>query len=1343
MAIEPVPQPVSEGVRVAIDRGGTFCDVWAFIPNHLYSPPIPLEILGNADIIPGDEQDGGIQVTFKLLSVDPANYDDAPSEGMRRLLQIVKKEKVPRGELYDTSLIGESPQYGQSVRMGTTVATNALLEKKGEPFGLILTEGFKDMIEISDQTRPDLFDLSISGKVKMLYKPEDVVQARERVTLEGWSLDQNAPAAEELIERAKQAGDVDVVMGVSGEAVRILKPLDVEQITSDLQNLYDRGLRALAICLIHSYTYPHHERQIGEIANKIGFTQISLSSDLSPAIKVLPRGNSAVIDAYLSPVLRAYVDGFNSHFEGKKAGKRSEFMKSDGGLVSSDKFSGLRAVLSGPAGGFVGSALTAYSQTRARPVVGFDMGGTSTDVSRFSGEFELTFESVVAGVPIACPQLSIETVAAGGGSKLTYKNGMFVVGPESVGAHPGPACYRKGGDLAITDANLILGRLIPSQFPRIFGPNADEPLDLQASRTKFEVLTKEINASRPDKTPYTVEEVAAGFIKVANEGMSRPMRQITEQRGFAMSSHDLCCFGGAGGQHACAIAAGLGIETVVVPRFSSILSAYGIACASLSAEAASPLSAEVVEDFEQSKTYSEASKRIESLKSDVLRQLQEQGAKQDEVDFTVTIAVQYDGADTILQIPFTPSLKNDFIEAHLRETSFSSNRKVLMSNIRIRGIGKTFNVTPTDYAVALQQVVSLSETSSKAVKPSTFNQAYFDTSSGVQGFQTPVYILSQVPVNSQISGPAIIVDSTQTIVVEPSARAVVLKEHVIIQMQDSTSISRKEEGELSTDPIMLAVFANRFMSIAEQMGHTLQRTSVSVSIKERLDFSCSIHGTDGALVANAPHIPVHLGSMQYAVQAQHNHWLGKLKPGDVLLTNHPQWGGTHLPDLTTVTPVFEPGSDTKVLFYVASRGHHSDIGGTGVTSMNPIAKELWEEGVIIDTFKLVSQGTFNEEGIRDLFGKVAERPGCSATRRIDHNITDLQAAISANVRGIKLVNKLFEEFGTKTVLFYMKEIQIIARETIKDFLRNTYDRFEGKPLRASDYMDDGTEIKLEVRINREEGTAEFDWNGTGPQVLGNCNMPVALTYAAIIYCLRSMISPEIPMPLNQGVLDPITNIVPVGSYINPTGVVAISGSTLASQRLVDIILQAFKAAACSQGCASSTGFGSGGKDASGKVTPGFSYGESLGGGSGAGPSWNGANCVHVHCTNTRLTDTEIFEQRCPMLLVESAIRRDSGGNGKYRGGDGMSKLFEARMPLNFSIVSQRRVFHPRGLKGGADGQRGKNTVYRLNKRLDIDENPQGYTEIGVGSNGIAKLNSGDRLRIETPGGGGWGSLEGQ
>ncbi|KAK8853496.1 hypothetical protein IAR55_004203 [Kwoniella newhampshirensis] len=1333
MTIQPAPR--SEGARVAIDRGGTFCDVWAFIPTHLWAPPIPVELLGNADIIPGDESDGGVQITFKLLSVDPANYDDAPSEGIRRLLQIVKKEAVPRGELYDTSLI-------ESVRMGTTVATNALLERKGEPFGLVLTQGFKDLIEIGDQTRPDLFDLSISGKVKMLYKPEDVVQADERVTLEGWSLDPNAPGADEWIERAKAVGDDAVVMGVSGEAVRILKNLDTPKVTRDLQALYDKGLRALAVCLLHSYTFPSHEREIADIARKIGFTQVSLSSELSPAIKVLPRGNSAVLDAYLSPVLRAYVDGFNSHFAGGKAGKRSEFMKSDGGLVSSDKFSGLRAVLSGPAGGFVGSALTAYSPTRGRPIVGFDMGGTSTDVSRFGGEFELSFESVVAGVNIACPQLSIETVAAGGGSRLTYKNGMFVVGPESVGAHPGPACYRKGGDLAITDANLILGRLIPSQFPRIFGPNADEPLDLEASRSKFEALTKEINASRPGSSPYTVQEVAAGFIKVANEGMSRPMRQITEQRGFAMSSHDLCCFGGAGGQHACAIAAGLGIKTVVVPRFSSILSAYGIACASLTAEAASPFSAEVVASFEGSKTYLETQSRVDALKADVTKQLAEQGVPAGDVEFTVTIAVQYDGADTVLQIPFAPSLKQDFKDAHLRETSFSTNRKVLMSNIRVRGVGKTFNVTPTDYSAGLAEAEAT--LSPPSVKPSTFNQASFDTPQGVKEFSTPVYVLGQVPVNSQISGPAIIVDSTQTIVVEPSARAIVLKEHVIIRLEDPKARVETEE-ELSTDPIMLAVFANRFMSIAEQMGHTLQRTSVSVSIKERLDFSCSIHGTDGALVANAPHIPVHLGSMQYAVQSQHNHWLGKLRPGDVLLTNHPQWGGTHLPDLTTVTPVFEPGNDTKVLFYVASRGHHSDIGGTAVTSMNPIAKELWEEGVVIETFKLVSQGEFNEKGVRELFEKVAERPGCSATRRIDHNITDLQAAISANVRGIRLVHRLFEEFGTKTVLFYMKEIQVVARETIRDFLRATYDKFQGKALCASDYMDDGTKICLEVKINKEEGTAVFDWAGTGPQVLGNCNMPVALTYAAIIYCLRSMISPDIPMPLNQGVLDPITNLVPFGSYINPTGTVAISGSTLASQRLVDIILQAFKAAACSQGCASSTGFGSGGKDATGKVIPGFSYGESLGGGSGAGPSWNGSSCVHVHCTNTRLTDTEIFEQRCPMLLLQSAIRHGSGGRGKHHGGNGMSKLFEARAPLNFSIVSQRRVFYPRGMEGGEDGARGKNTLYRDHRdgaaAAGFSISDDGYEEIGVGSNGIAKLNTGDRVRIETPGGGGWGLAE--
>ncbi|TYJ54879.1 hypothetical protein B9479_004471 [Cryptococcus floricola] len=1307
MTVE-LTQPLP-GVRVAIDRGGTFTDLWAYIPGHLYQPPVPLDLLGNADILLKGK-DEGVEITFKLLSVDPANYDDSCSEGIRRLLQIIHRKALTKGAQLDTSVI-------ESVRMGTTVATNALLERKGARFAVVVTKGFRDLLKIGDQTRPDLFDLSISGKADVLYRPEDVIEAEERVTMEGYSLDPTPVSHEELVKRAGESDDPGrVVLGVSGEAVRVLQELDEKQIERDLKEIHARGIDSLAVVLLHSYTFPDHERKIAAIASQIGFKNISLSSHLSPTIKSVPRGNSATLDAYLSPVLRAYVDGFNSHFAGGKAGERTDFMKSDGGLVAAEKFSGLSALLSGPAGGFVGCALTAYSPTRAKPVIGFDMGGTSTDVCRFSGDFDLAYETVIANINIASPHLSIETVAAGGGSRLHFKNGMFLAGPDSVGAHPGPACYRKGGDLAITDANLILGRLVVSQFPSIFGPSGDQPLSLSASLSKFETLTDEINKGKEGKG-YTVQEVAAGFLKVANEEMGRPMRKLTEEKGFAISTHDLCCFGGAGGQHACAIASSLGIETVIIPRFSSLLSAYGIACADLTSEASTPITGEVTDDFESSEAYKGIAARIEELKSDTAKQLVDQGVKSQDVSFSVIIRLHYDGSDTIFDLPPSNTLKADFLAAHLRETSFNLQRKVKLAGLRVSATGQSFKATPEDFAGELAKAEGSPVLFSAA--PNSTQEAYFDSAGNVKKYDTPVFLLHDITSGSTVQGPAIIVDSTQTIVVEPSARAIILSDHVILKISKHTPTPTDDDGNFVVDPIMLGVFASRFMSIAEQMGHTLQRTSISVSIKERLDFSCSIHGLDGAMVANAPHIPIHLGSMQYAVASQHEHWKGKLQPGDVLLTNHPQWGGTHLPDLTVVSPIFGPDDSTKVLFYVASRGHHTDIGGNAVTAMNPIAKELWEEGLHVGTFKLVSQGKFDEEGVIELFNEVGKFPGNSATRRIDHNLTDLQASVSANQRGANLVQQLFDDYGTKYVLFYMKQIQLVARETVHEFFRQTYDKFSGRPLRAVDYMDNGTEIRLEVRIDREKGEATFDWTGTGPQSHSNTNMPPSLTHGAIIYAIRSMISPTIPMPLNQGVMDPVKIISPLGTIINPSGVVAVSGGTISTHRLVDNILRAFEAAACSQGCASSVGIGIGGKDEDGNVIPGFTYGESLGGGTGAGPGWSGQHCTHVHCTNTRLADAEIVEHRAPVILRQIKIRTDSGGRGKFKGGEGMDRIFEARIPMSCSIVSQRRVFPPLGLAGGGNAGRGENLWLRKNEDGTFET-------ISMGSNGLVKLRKGDR-----------------
>ncbi|KAE9403971.1 hypothetical protein BT96DRAFT_989702 [Gymnopus androsaceus JB14] len=1193
--------------------------------------------------------------------------------------------------------------------MGTTVATNALLERKGEKFGLVMTKGFKDLLQIGDQTRPDLFDLSISTKPTLLYDLEDVVEADERVSMEGWTLDPQSQS--QTVEALMQnLGDEEgaVQVGISGEVVRIFKPLDEISLRASLQNLYDKGLRGIAVCLLHSWTYPDHEKRVAEIASEIGFTQISLSSALSPTIKAVNRGNAATVDAYLSPVVRRYVDNFLDNF-------------SDGGLVDSRRFSGLRAVLSGPAGGVVGFAKTSYEQKTGTPVIGFDMGGTSTDVSRFAGKFEHEFNNITAGIQIACPQLGIETVAAGGGSRLTFKNNTFCVGPESVGAHPGPACYRKGGELAITDANLVLGRLVPSTFPSIFGPNADAPLDLDASLAKFQRITDAINAHAPAASKlYTIDQVAAGFLRVANENMSRPMRSLTEQRGYPTSAHNLCCFGGAGGQHACTIAQGLGISLVIVPRFSSVLSAYGIACAD-------------ADDIWES-----LAERISKLKKVVERKMQEQGvgAGSEVIEYQVELGCLYDGSDTVLQIPFTEDsnsipadrdsgyylgkIKQDFIATHLRETSFSMPLDVLAASIRVRG-------TSTSSGAG----------AGGGLKPKRHVSAYFEFADGGKRAQTPVYILGSgsglknrnseggagVSKGSIIKGPAIIADTTQTIVVEPGCTAFVLNQHVVIRV-----------GRLG-----MQVHLRREGKEMEVQGlRNGKQNSQEEEQEERLDFSCSIHSTDGSLVANAPHIPVHLGSMQYAVQSQHQHWLGKLRPGDVLLTNHPEWGGTHLPDLTvsprSLLPVFHPKDDTKVLFYVASRGHHTDIGGLNI-------RDQYEpnlEGVVARRVSSPScyalAASSIEQGFRELFAEPAKYPGSSATRRIDHNITDIQAAISANVRGITLMNTLFEEFGAKTVQFYMSQIQTLAAETVRCFFQDVYARFGGKPLRAKDYMDDGTLIQLEIRIDPKDGNAIFDWTGTGPQTHGNFNSPISLSYAAIIYSLRSMIRADIPMPLNQGVLDPVTNVVPKGSFLNPSGVVAISGSTIASQRLVDVILRAFNAAAASQGCANSLGFGTGGKDAFGNVIPGFAYGEAIGGGSGAGEGWHGSHAISVHSTNTRLTDVEVIEARCPLLVEEFSIRRGSGGSGKWKGGDGCIRHIKARIPVNCSIVSQRRVFSPFGLEGGGDGARGRNLWIRH------DPEDGSVTEINLGNNGMVKLGKGDSVRIETPGGGGLGKL---
>ncbi|KAI9728024.1 MAG: hypothetical protein M1834_007838 [Cirrosporium novae-zelandiae] len=1267
------------------DRGGTFTDVWASIP-------------GQPDIV------------TKLLSVDPENYSDAPSEGIRRILERVTGSTIPR----------KSPlpkEYIHSIRMGTTVATNALLERKGTRHAMFVTEGWKDFLEIGNQSRPKLFELGIK-KPELLY--DEIIEISERVTIEEFDED---PEKDKRPPKKEIPGVL--VKGLTGELVRILKPLSDEEVKEKLLRLRENGFDALAVCFAHSYLFPEHEERVAQIASDLGFCHISLSYNVgSNMIKMVPRGSSASADAYLTPEIRRYVDGFAKGFEGESLdGITCEFMQSDGGLVNYKGFSGLKGILSGPAGGVVGYARTSYDGET--PVVGFDMGGTSTDVSRFGGAFEHVFETVTAGVTIQSPQLDINTVAAGGGSILFWTNGLFKVGPESAGAHPGPAAYRKGGPLTVTDANLFLGRLIPSYFPAIFGPNEDQPLDSAIVAEKFTSLTAQINAETGRN--MTPAEVANGFIDVANESMCRPIRALTEARGYETAAHNLGVFGGAGGQHACEIADKLGISRVILHKFSSILSAYGMALAEVVQEAQEPSSEELSPE-----TFSHLQQRMEFLKTKVTESLLAQGVEMKSIGYEPYLNLRYQGTDTQFMImePEDGNYRAAFEKDHLRELSFifPPERKVLVDDIRMRAVGKSEQVNHDNEKLTKEmKTTNFFTVSEKEAAHSP--KAYFSPL-GLQA--TPIFLLDKLAPGSTIPGPAIIIDNTQTIVVTPNSQARILTSHVIIDISDEKPKAAMEDQLKTVDPIKLSIFGHRFMSIAEQMGRTLQKTSLSLNIKERLDFSCAIFSPDGELVANAPHVPVHLGSMSYAVRYQRELHQGKLRPGDVLVSNHPEAGGTHLPDITVITPVFEK-DDKTICFFTASRGHHMDIGGLDGTSMPPNSTELWQEGAAIKSFFLVRDGKFYEEEICKILTEPGERPGCTPSRRLGDNISDLKAQIAANSKGSSLIHALMDEYSKPVVHFYMAKIQENAEVAVRNYLKSTLEKFGPVALEAEDYLDNGSKLKVTITI-KEDGSATFDFAGTSCEMLSNMNAPPAITYSALIYTLRLLIGSDIP--LNQGCLAPATILLPKGTFLNPSsGPAVCCGNTLTSQRLVDLILKAFRAAAGSQGCMNCFGlFGRSGFDADGKPLPGFgyNYGETICGGEGAGPTWNGASGVHVHMTNTRTTDVELLEKRLPIILREFSIRRGSGGRGLYNGGDGVIRDWECRVPLTFSMISERRVHRPYGMYGGEDGECGAN--YWIQKTED------GWRWMSMGPRGQVDMGAGDRCVIHTPGGGGWGSV---
>ncbi|KPA78592.1 putative 5-oxoprolinase [Leptomonas pyrrhocoris] len=1256
--------------RFAVDRGGTFTDIIAHVTHA----------------------DGTVtQEVAKLLSVDPQHYPDAPSEGIRRILRKYVPDVVAATGPVDVLHLEE-------VRMGTTVATNALLEHNGERCAMVLTDGFDDILTIRDQARPQLFALNI---VKVRALPEQVMMAKERV--------RPVSSQEQASYTSPAAWPSTWVRCGESFVVEVLQPLDVTDMRRKLQQAYDAGIRSVAVCLLHSYAYAVHERQVKQIAQEVGFPAISLSNELMALIKYVPRSITASVDAYLSPLILHYVASFKANFAHNLAGVRLYFIQSDGGLTSADTFYGYRAVLSGPAGGVVGYAHTCAADLGAQvQAVGFDMGGTSTDVSRCEGAtVHHTVEAEIAGTPLQAPQVQVHTVAAGGGSLLRWENGMFHVGPASAGAHPGPACYAKGGPLTVTDANLVLGHLHADYFPKVFGPNADQPLDKEASLRGFRALAEEIARDRHDATPMSIEELAFAYVKVANEAMCRPIRNITEANGYRCAEHALAVFGGAGGQHACAMARSLGMNRIYVHRLASILSAVGASVTNVVEERMTSVRLDLRDDG----FATIAEQQLVELAASAVAQLRRIGFDEEHTVVERFLSMQYEGTNTSLMIaeddPRAASAEASaekaaapnavsaakfeqvYLAQYQQQYGFvlSGSRRIIVDGVRIRALGTLESraerheravAVETPAQKALQAPPYSAQGATPTPQPVSMMASYF--ASGWENI--PVYHVD--PANGPVHGPALLIMNGTSVLLEHASTAYTNdKGNVIIHTEQVV-----EQFTTELNPLALSIFAHRFMSIAEQMGNALQRTSISTNIKERLDFSCAIFDPDGNLVANAPHIPVHLGAMGAAVRWQRDHYGGKWRPGDVMLTNHPACGGSHLPDITVVSAYFH---EDRVMFYVASRGHHTDVGGTTPGSMPPFSKSLLDEGAAIKTLKLVQEGEFNEEGIREALLAPGKLPGMSGCRTLEDSVSDLRAQVAANNRGIQLLKGLIGSYTLAVVQAYMRHIQTTAELAARNVLQRIAREYgksgdEGEKgvvtLQASDYMDDGTLISLRISIETETGAATFDFTGSGSQVMNSTNCPTAVVHSAIIYCIRCLVDSNIP--LNQGCMKPVTVIVPPSSILCPDDdLPVVAGNVTTSQRVTDVVLMALRAAANSHGCMNN--FTLGAKD--------FAYYETICGGSGAGPSFAETSAVHTHMTNTRLTDPEIFEARYPVLLRMFRVRRDSGGVGRFRGGDGVVRSVLALRDMTAVLLTERRVLAPHGLFGGGEGKRGLNILY--------------------------------------------------
>jgi 5-oxoprolinase (ATP-hydrolysing) len=1193
-----------------IDRGGTFTDVVGVRPD-------------------------GVLVTLKLLSDNPEVYEDAAIEGIRRLLGVGPDEALAATDI------------GQ-VKMGTTVATNALLERKGERTLLLVTQGFRDALRIGYQNRPRLFELNIQLPLALYAR---VIEVRERVDASGG----------------------------------ILQPLELVAARESLQQAWQDGFRAVAITLMHAYRYPAHELELGRLAKAIGFTQISLSHQVSPLMRFVSRGDTTTVDAYLSPILRRYVDQVASRLTGVEV----QFMQSHGGLTRADSFQGKDAILSGPAGGIIGMARSAQSAGFNR-IIGFDMGGTSTDVSHYAGEYERQLETLVGGVRLSTPMLNIHTVAAGGGSILHFDAGRLRVGPDSAGANPGPRAYRRGGPLTITDCNVLLGKIQSAHFPQVFGRSADQPIDTGAVRDAFTILAARISAATAQSR--TPEQLAQDFIEIAVRNMANAIRRVSVERGYDVSEYVLNTFGGAGGQHACLVADQLGMNRVFLHPLAGVLSAYGIGLADTTTMRERSAELELTDA-----ALPALDALFQQAQSEARSELLRQGIPLEHIQVLRKVHLRYAGTDTAVPVSFDTrsSMLREFETLYQRRFSFLLPERALIAGIlTLEAIGSNARHTPTPPSSAGTDDGTAVAPEVLETVPTFFAGAWRET---------PLYRRERLRAKHCIAGPAIIVEANSTTVIEPGWQAQTTPQgHLIL----ARVAARKRSLSASTrvEPMMLEVFANLFMSIAEQMGLRLQHSAHSVNIKERLDFSCAVFDCNGNLLANAPHMPVHLGSMSESVQTVIRENQGRIGPGDSFAINDPYRGGTHLPDITVITPVFARDAQS-VVFYVGSRGHHADIGGITPGSMPSDSRHLDQEGVLFTNWKLVSGGRLREGETLSLLSS-----GAYPARNPTQNLADLRAQIAANAKGAQELLAMIDEFGSEVVQAYTRHVQDNAEEAVRGVISSLQDGFFS--LRT----DSGAHIQVAVRVDPMARSAVIDFTGTSEQLASNFNAPASITVAAVLYVFRSLVNQDIP--LNAGCLRPLQIIIPQGSMLNPQYPAAVvAGNVETSQCVTNALLGALGVCAASQCTMNNFSFGD----------DQHQYYETIAGGSGAGNGYAGTDAVQTHMTNSRLTDPEVLEFRFPVLLESFGIREGSGGAGRWPGGCGVTRRIRFLSAMSASILSNNRCVPPFGLQGGAPGGIGANSVQRLGGAIER-----------LPSCATVRLAAGETFVIDTPGGGGYG-----